>query len=131
MKKIILAISVVLSITVTSCQQTKNNDAEKTTSPTVTTEQKAASPTIEDKIVSSSITNKEGVKLDMVFNNTKKTATLVFKGETIELKQDTMGSGVKYSNDKYLFSDWHGQTELKKKGKTIFKNIEDGKVQKK
>jgi len=125
MKKIILAITVVISITVTSCQQKKNNEADKTTNQTETKVQKAASQTIGDNIVTSSITNKEGIKLEMVFNNTKKTATLVFKGETIELKQDTMGSGVKYSNEKYVFSQWHGQTELKKDGKTIFKNIDD------
>ena len=131
MKKIILAITVLASLTMSSCQQKKNNEAEKTTASTVTTEQNAVSPTIEDEIISSTVTNKEGVKLDMVFNNTKKTATLVFKGETIELKQDTMGSGVKYSNEKYVYSEWQGQTELKREGKTIFKNIEIREVQKK
>ena len=122
MKKLLLAITVVTSLAVTSCIEKKNNEAEKTTKQT------GLKQTAEDKIVTSTITNNEGDRLDITFNNTKKTATLIFKGDTIELKQDTMGSGVKYSNKIYVFSDWHGQTELKKDGKSIFKNFDDSKA---
>jgi urease accessory protein UreH len=31
-----------------------------------------------------------------------------------------MGSGVKYSNEKYEYTEWHGRIELRKEGKTIF-----------
>ena len=74
----------------------------------------------DDGIITASATDKTGVKLDMVFNNAKGTATFTLKGETIELKQDTMGSGVKYSNEKYEYTEWHGRIELKKEGKSIF-----------
>lgn len=129
MKKLILTI-IVASIAVTSCQQKKNNETEKTKNQMDSTEQVAEKQT-EDKIVTSSVTNNEGVKLDMTFNNTKGTAVFKLNGETIEMKQDTMGSGVKYSNEKYEYSEWHGQIELKKDGKTIFKNTDISEDQKK
>lgn len=128
MNKIILVVTIILGLVVISCNQNKKSETEKTTKQTEANEPKAESPTIEDKIISSSITNKVGDKLEMTYNNTKKTATLIFKGETIDLKQDTMGSGIKYSNKKYVFSEWHGQTELKKDGKSIFKNTDDSKA---
>ena len=130
MKKQLLIITIVTSVALLSCKGKKDKEAE-TIKQTETPAQNDVKKNAEDKIVISNITNKDGDKLDITYNNTKRTATLIFKGETIEMKQDTIGSGIKYSNEKYVFSEWHGQTELKKEGKTIFKNIEDGKVQKK
>ena len=36
------------------------------------------------------------------------------------MKQDTTASGIQYSNEDYLFTEWQGKMELKKDGKTIF-----------
>jgi membrane-bound inhibitor of C-type lysozyme len=59
----------------------------------------------------------------MMFNNTRNTATFILKGETIEMKQDTMASGIKYSNSNYEFTEWHGEIELKKDGKIVFSHM--------
>jgi len=74
-----------------------------------------------DNIVKDTITNEEGQILYMCFNNTKGTATFILNLDTIKLNQDTMGSGIKYSNDHYEFTEWHGNGELKKDTITIFK----------
>ena len=74
-----------------------------------------------DKVVTGSATNKDGQKLNMIFNNTKNTATFIMNGESIELKEDTIASGIKYSNKNYEYREHQGKIELKKDGKIIFK----------
>lgn len=54
------------------------------------------------------------------FDNAKSNAVLKFKGEDIQLKQDTMASGIKYSNDKYVYTEHQGKITLTKDGKVIF-----------
>jgi len=76
-------------------------------------------PTV-DEIVKDSVTNPKGETLQMLFNNTTSTATFTLKNEVIEMKQDTTASGIQYSNEDYLFTEWQGKMELKKDGKTIF-----------
>jgi hypothetical protein len=71
-------------------------------------------------LVTSSVINQDGDRLDMSFNNTRNTAAFVFKGDLIEMKQDTMASGIRYSNPPYEFTEWHGEIRLKKDGKVIF-----------
>ncbi len=71
-------------------------------------------------IISSSVINEDGDRLDMSFNNIRNTAAFVFKGDLIEMKQDTMASGIRYSNPPYEFTEWHGEIRLKKDGKIIF-----------
>ncbi len=75
-----------------------------------------------DQIVQSSVTNQDGIRLDMTYNNTQRTARFIFKGESIDLKQDTTASGIKYSNAHFEFSEWHGEVTLKKDGEVIFTN---------
>ncbi len=75
-----------------------------------------------DQIVKSSVTNQDGIRLDMTYNNTKRTARFVLKGENIDLKQDTTASGIKYSNIHFEFNEWHGEVTLKKDGAVIFSN---------
>jgi uncharacterized protein YggE len=71
-------------------------------------------------IVTSSVITQNGDRLDMSFNNTRNTATFVFKGDLIEMKQDTTASGIRYSNPRYEFTEWHGEIQLKEDGKVIF-----------
>lgn len=77
------------------------------------------------EVVEASVTNKEGVVLEMVYHNTQRTAVFTLNGERIELKQDTMASGVKYSNSRYVYSEWHGEMSLKKDGKEVWSNRPD------
>lgn len=76
-----------------------------------------------DVIVTSSLTNKEGQTLDMVFNNTTNTAKIYLDGgEQIELQGQTPGSGIWYKNDQYELRGKGENLELTKDGKIIFKN---------
>lgn len=119
--KMLLMVCIILTGTVfISCQKKKKIDTENKTSRTEASHQNTSTKNAEGGIVTASAIDKAGVRLDMVFYNTKGEATFTFNGETIDMKQDTMGSGVKYSNAKYEFTDWHGRIELKKEGKTIF-----------
>lgn len=70
--------------------------------------------------IKTAIANTQGDSLYMEFDNANAKATMHFKGETFELTQDTMGSGIRYSNKHYIYTEWHGQSTLQKDGKTIF-----------
>ncbi len=117
MTKKFLAIALLGGLFYTSCsnapkQETQPVEVEETV--TTVTEVPA------DEIVTNSVTDKKGVKLDMTYNNTKNTATFVLNGETIELKADTTASGIKYSNSQYVYTEHQGNIDLKKDGKTVF-----------
>lgn len=76
----------------------------------------------EDK-VTTSVSDKEGKRLDLDFNNNNNTATLKLQnGETINLRADTTASGIRYSNQDYVYEEWQGHSVLKKNGKVIFDN---------
>lgn len=116
MTKKILTIAMLAALVLVSCNQSqKVNDQSKGQ-----TEQAAT-----DEIVTNSVTNKDGVKLDMTYNNTKGIATFVLNGETIELKADTTASGVKYSNNQYVYIEHQGEIELKKDGTVVFEKKDD------
>ncbi|TAG11854.1 MAG: hypothetical protein EAZ35_11160 [Sphingobacteriia bacterium] len=75
-----------------------------------------------DEIVKSSAKDKTGQSLEMIFNNTKDIATLVFKGDTIQLAQQRSGSGIWYQNNQYDLRGKGDDIELSKDGKIIFIN---------
>jgi len=75
---------------------------------------------IDKKIVEASVINKEGVKLNLKFDNEARTCVLYFDGDTVLLKQERMASGIKYSNEHYLYTEWHGEIRLFKDGKQVF-----------
>ncbi len=77
-----------------------------------------------DEIVTATINNSKGQTLDITYNTTEKTATIVFNGETIVLKQQPSASGIRYSNDTYEYTEWQNEIELTKNGKVIFSNKE-------
>lgn len=59
-------------------------------------------------------------KFEITFDNSKGIANLVFNGEKAKLNQMPMASGIKYANDVYEYSEWHGEKVLKKNGKVVF-----------
>lgn len=115
MKKILLMIAILAGLFYTSCKYSPKQEAKQEEKIETT-----LTPAPADKIVTSSVTDKKGTKLDMTFNNTKGTATFVLNGETIELKQDTTASGVQCSNAQYIYTEHQGNIELKKEGKVVF-----------
>jgi membrane-bound inhibitor of C-type lysozyme len=94
--------------------QGKENDVELTKDGKVIFSHK-------DEIETSSAKNKEGQTLEMSFNNTTNEASVVFNGETIEMKGQNPASGIWYKNDNYELSGKGENVELKKDGKTVFK----------
>lgn len=74
----------------------------------------------QENVVTAKITNNDGVSLKLKFNNAERTCEAEFNGEIINLKQQPMASGIKYSNDRFLYTEWHGQIRLYKEGKLVF-----------
>jgi len=75
-----------------------------------------------DKIMKSSVSDKEGNQLKLTFNNTKNTAVLIFKDDTIGLSGQRTASGIWYKNDHYELRGKGKQLQLSKDGVVIFKN---------
>lgn len=116
MKKLTFALTVLSVLIFASCNSNsgKKQDTAQTTTEAVST----------DSLVTATLTNPDGIKLELAFNNAAETATVVFNGETIELKQQPMASGIRYTNANYELTQWQGETELKKDGKTVFSHKE-------
>ncbi|MBD3905431.1 MliC family protein [Chryseobacterium sp. C-2] len=74
------------------------------------------------EIIKTTISDKNGKKLDMTFNNTKNIVTLVLNGETIELEGQKAASGIWYKNEHYELRGKGNENELHKDGKLIFKS---------
>jgi membrane-bound inhibitor of C-type lysozyme len=115
-----LAILFVASLSIfSSCQNRKsNNESGKDSSNAKL--QSEDSLLKKDAIVSSTTTNKDGITLKYTFNNSEGTCVLELNGEIIKLKQERMASGIKYSNEHFIYTNWHGETNLFKDGKLIF-----------
>ena len=71
-------------------------------------------------LVKTTVTNQEGIRLEMSFNNVNHTATSVLNGQVIKLKQDTVASAIQYSNANYVYREHQGEITLTKNGKTVF-----------
>lgn len=105
MKSALYITGVTIGLLISSCQK-KEKTSGKVMDQMDLRDQKA------DEMVRDTITNEEGKVLTMAFNNEKQTATLIWQGETIELKQDQMASGMKYSNSTYVLTEHHGELTL-------------------
>lgn len=120
MKKQTLFILAMASIGLFSCKNISGKENVEAVVDSLKVDSIAVvTPTV-DEIVKDSVTNPKGETLQMLFNNTTSIATFTLKNEVIEMKQDTTASGIQYSNENYLFTEWQGKMELKKDGKTIF-----------
>ena len=115
MTKPILTMTMLAAFWLSSCKESPKQENTDTT----TTEQVA------DDIVKSTSTDADGNNLEMKFNNTKGTATLDFKGETIELVAEKSASGIWYTNDHYELRGKGNDIELKKDGEVVFKHNDD------
>lgn len=118
MTKKILTIALLTVIFLSSCNETpKQENAETTTTEAV--------ENVADDIVTSSSTDKDGKKLEMIFNNAEGTATLNFNGETIELVQQRAASGIWYNNENYELRGKGNDIQLTKDGNVIFEHQDD------
>lgn len=104
------------AFTLGACTQNQNNEAsEETTVPTEVIE------TNED-IIDISYTNENDEKMDVTFNNILNTATVVFGGDTIELKEQKSASGIWYENEQYELRGKAEKVKLLKDDKVVFEN---------
>ncbi|GEJ46359.1 MliC family protein [Chryseobacterium sp. ON_d1] len=124
MKKHIFIAAAAVALLLTSCK--KENKVTDSTSASV--DSVASKPTDsavvagnQDEIVKSTSKDSHGKTLEMTFNNTKNTATVVFNNETIELQGQKPASGIWYKNDHYELRGKGEEIELTKDGKTVFK----------
>lgn len=109
----IFTIAMLTVFLLNSCKETpKQKNVE-----TAATE---ATKKVADDIVTTSTTDKNGTVLEISFNNTKGTATLNFKGETIELVQQKSASGIWYENESYELRGKGNDIDLKKDGNLVF-----------
>lgn len=111
MKNVILIMCCALLVSFTSCNKKVKKESVEAT-------EVVTSKPSDD--VTATVKNDKGETLKVKFDKVAGTAEMEFKGEKFTLKQDTMASGIKYSNDKYVYSEWHGEITLKKDGQTIF-----------
>ncbi len=80
----------------------------------------AEHPLSDTTTIDANLTNANGEALQMSFDTAAHSAVFVFRGERIALNQELRASGIKYSNEKYEYTEWHGEKTLKKDGQIIF-----------
>lgn len=94
-----------------SCnQKAKQNNQEQTATVQEQT----------DDIVNKTVTNPDGTILELSFNNTKGTATAIFKGETIQMESQRPASGIWFKNEHYELTGKGEDVTLLKNGKEVF-----------
>lgn len=124
MKKHIFITAALAALFLTSCNKEKKvTDSASTSVDSIASKpsDSAAVSGTQDEIVKSTSKDSSGKTLDMTFNNTKNTATVVFNKETIELQGQKPASGIWYKNDHYELRGKGEEIELTKDGKTVFK----------
>ncbi|MFZ4929984.1 MliC family protein [Chryseobacterium sp. Mn2064] len=124
MKKHIFITTALAALFLTSCNKEKKaTDTAPTTVDSLAPKpsDSAAVSGTKDEIVKSTSKDSSGKTLEMTFNNTKNTATVVFNNETIELQGQKPASGIWYKNDHYELRGKGEEIELTKDGKTVFK----------
>ncbi len=118
MTKRFLTIAMLTALFLNSCKETpKQENAEPTTTE--------SAGKVTDEIVTSTSTDKDGNELEMAFNNTKGTAILNFKGETIDMDAQKSASGIWYKSENYELRGKGNDIELKKDGKVVFTHEDD------
>lgn len=138
MKKSILFLPALAALSLVSCKKESNNDSKVTSdsatavihsdSTQTSMSDGAATPVDSAAVKNNSIviaksTNAEGKSIDMTFDNSKNTATIVYEGETIELKGQPTGSGIHYKNDHWDLRGKGLENQLLKDGKVVFKGV--------
>lgn len=117
-KQIFILASITVATFLAACnQQQKQENTEG-----VKTEVTAKSS---DDIVTQSLTDNAGNKLDMTFDNSKDIVTITFKGETAELTAQKAASGIWYKNDHLELIGKGNDITLSKDDQVIFKHQDD------
>ncbi|MBK1897696.1 MliC family protein [Chryseobacterium paridis] len=124
MKRNIFVATALVALFLTSCTKEKSTTDTSSAITDTLSSKPSDSATVssnKDEIVTSTAKDSKGKTLEMSFNNTKNTATVVFDKETIELQGQKPASGIWYKNDHYELRGKGEEIELTKDGKTVFK----------
>lgn len=114
-KTIIIAMLTVLFLN--ACKQ--SNKQEETNKTTEKVEN------VSDAISKTTLTSKDGIKIELLFNNAAGTVMLNFNNETTELISQKPASGIWYKNDQYELRGKGNDITLKKDGSVIFEHQDD------
>ncbi len=114
----IFTITILTALLFTSCKETPKQENPKETSTEILENGSA-------NVVKTTSTDKDGNKLEMVFDNARGTTTLNFKGETIELEAQKSASGIWYKNENYELRGKGNDIQLKKNDTLIFEHKDD------
>ena len=114
----IFTITILTALLFTSCKETPEQENTKETYTEILENDS-------DNVVKTTSTDTDGNKLEMLFDNTKGTATLNFKGETIELDAQKSASGIWYKNENYELRGKGNDIQLKKNDTVIFEHQDD------
>lgn len=113
----LLIFALLIASVLISCENNKKKKEQKNETST-------QEMTIIEDIVKSSLTDRNGVTLEMVFDNLNNTATLLFEGDTIRLMGQKPASGIWYSNAIYELRGKGDEVELFKNGELVFSHTE-------
>lgn len=109
-----LTIAALTLLFLNACKQSNKQDNPKTTTENIANE-----------ISKTTSINKNGERLELLFNNTLETVTLDFNDETIELISQKPASGIWYKNNQYELRGKGNNIVLKKNGIVIFEHQDD------
>ncbi|MCL2312238.1 MAG: MliC family protein [Firmicutes bacterium] len=73
-----------------------------------------------DEIVETVIENQNGEKIEIVFNNTRNIATVIFQNDTILLDGQKPASGIWYEKDGYELRGKGEEIKLTRNGKVVY-----------
>lgn len=113
MEKKILSLAIIAMISTISCKEKSGE-----TNAVIST--KEVTPA--NKETMSVATNETGEKLTMIFDIAKESAKVIWKQDTILLKEQISASGFWYKNDEFELRGKGEKVEFSKAGKSIFKN---------
>jgi membrane-bound inhibitor of C-type lysozyme len=128
MKKILMIGATLLAFACSEKNKETSEPKEVVTNDTITKTESVApsevtATTSTDNIFISSVTNNAGITLKQSYNKTKRTAVFEVNGETIIVRQDTVASGIQYSNDHDIYKEHKGDIAIYKDGKLFWDNI--------
>ena len=119
MKKSIFILPLIIGLFTVSCSEKKEQKEEPSVETVVVND-----PVDSIEVVNTILKNKEGVELQLIVNNKENQATVVFKGDSIQLNEKPAASGIWYANNNYELRGKGEQVELTKDGQVIFSNQE-------
>ncbi|WP_312343497.1 MliC family protein [Chryseobacterium binzhouense] len=115
MKKTVFLLA---SILLMSCTKTEKKEP---LSNSKDTENSVTKSDISEDLVMDSLFTKENEKIDIIFDNSSQTATVLFEGNQVQLEAQKTASGIRYTGSGYELLGKGTALELKKDSITIAK----------